>query len=116
MLFRSVIDEKAIFQGRCDMNQEESKPRRRPARESRAGKKSAKDALKEALLEVEEESRASEMPDELAAASMEQRDNTRLLREEVLCLTPEKCLKCGISRRSSISHAGKCPILGHFPV
>ena len=69
-----VIDEKAIFQGRCDMNQEESKPRKRPVRESRAGKKSAKDALKEALLEVEEESRASEMPNELAAASMEQRD------------------------------------------
>lgn len=65
-----VIDEKAIFQGKCDMNQEEVKVRKRPARESRAGKKSAKDALKEALKEVEEETRASEgKPEEAVAAS-----------------------------------------------
>lgn len=56
-----VIDAKAIFQGRCDMNQEENKPaKKRPQRESRAGRKSARDALKEALMEVEEESRAEE--------------------------------------------------------
>ncbi len=55
-----VIDEKAIFQGKCDMNQVESKPKRRPARENKAGKKSAKEALREALKEVEEEANASE--------------------------------------------------------
>lgn len=53
-----VIDEKAVFQGKCDMNQEESKAKKRPARESRSGKKTAKEALKEALKEVEEETRA----------------------------------------------------------
>ncbi len=54
-----VIDEKAIFQGKCDMNQEEAKTKKRPVRESRAGKKSAKDALKEALKEMEEETKAA---------------------------------------------------------
>ena len=53
-----VIDEKAVFQGKCDMNQEDVKPKKRPVRESRAGKKSAKDALKEALKEMEEETKA----------------------------------------------------------
>lgn len=54
-----VVDAKAVFQGRCDMNQEEAKPaRKRPVRETRAGKKSAKDALKEALKEVEAENQA----------------------------------------------------------
>lgn len=49
-----VIDEKAIFQGKCDMNQE--MPERRgkvSAKAVRAGKKSAKAALAEALKEVE---------------------------------------------------------------
>lgn len=55
-----VIDEKAVFQGKCDMNQEEAKPKKRPVRESRAGKKSAKDALKEALKEMEEETKAAQ--------------------------------------------------------
>lgn len=53
-----VIDEKAIFQGKCDMNQEVAegmKAKKRLVRETKAGKKSAKDALKEALLEVEAE-------------------------------------------------------------
>ena len=52
-----VIDEKAIFQGQLDMNQEEmpAKPRRRPLSESKAVKKTAKDALKEALREVDAE-------------------------------------------------------------
>ncbi len=50
-----VIDEKAIFQGKCDMNQE--MPERKgkvSAKAVRAGKKSAKAALAEALKEVEE--------------------------------------------------------------
>lgn len=56
-----VVDAKAIFQGKCDMNQEEAKPaKKRPVRENRAGRKSAKDALKEALREVEEENLAQE--------------------------------------------------------
>lgn len=52
-----VIDEKAIFQGKCDMNQEEAKPKKRPVKEKRAGKKSAKDALREALMEAEAEAK-----------------------------------------------------------
>ena len=48
-----VIDEKAVFQGKCDMNQEEGKGKRRPVREKRAGRKSARDALREALKEAE---------------------------------------------------------------
>jgi len=53
-----VIDEKAVFQGGCDMNQDPSsgaKAKKRIARETRAGKKSAKDALQEALREVRAE-------------------------------------------------------------
>ena len=53
-----VIDEKAIFQGGCNMNQETGSKRPKPAaRAVRAGKKSAKEAIAEALKEVEEESR-----------------------------------------------------------
>lgn len=49
-----VIDEKAIFQGKCDMNQEVPGKRQKPgARALRAGKKSAKAAIQEALKEVE---------------------------------------------------------------
>ncbi len=51
-----VIDEKAVFQGKCDMNQDEEKAKKRPMREGRAGKKSAKEALKEALQEVNAQS------------------------------------------------------------
>lgn len=67
-----VIDEKAIFQGGCDMNQdvaEGAKPRKRITRETRSGKKSAKDALKEALMEVEAENRIES--GETVAASAE---------------------------------------------
>ena len=53
-----VIDEKAIFQGGCNMNQETGSKRPKPAaRAVRAGKKTAKEAIAEALKEVEEESR-----------------------------------------------------------
>lgn len=50
-----VIDEKAIFQGRCDMNQEPHGRRQRlSGRALKASKKSAKAAIEEALREVEE--------------------------------------------------------------
>ena len=53
-----VIDEKAVFQGGCNMNQETLAKRPRPAaRTVRAGKRSAKAAIAEALREVEEASR-----------------------------------------------------------
>ena len=53
-----VIDEKAVFQGRCDMNQEVPGKRVRPSSKAlRAGKKSAKAAIAEALREVEEADR-----------------------------------------------------------
>ena len=42
-----VIDEKAVFQ-------EDLKPRRRPLRENRAGRRSAKEALRDALKAAEE--------------------------------------------------------------
>lgn len=60
-----VIDENAVFQGSCNMNQEV--PEKRPklsGKTVRAGKKSAKEAIEEALKEVEaanrEEAAASE--------------------------------------------------------
>ena len=53
-----VIDEKAVFQGKCEMNQEVPGKRQKPAAKAvRAGKKSAKAAIQEALKEVEEASR-----------------------------------------------------------
>lgn len=53
-----VIDEKAVFQGGCNMNQDTPAKRPRPAaRAVRAGKRSAKAAIAEALREVEEASR-----------------------------------------------------------
>lgn len=74
-----VIDEKAIFQGKCDMNQEELKPRRRPLRENRAGKRSVKEALREALKEAQEEAQAVETTEEAAAASKNIREeNTQM--------------------------------------
>lgn len=49
-----VIDENAIFQGSCNMNQEVPGKRARPASKVvRAGRKSAKEAIEEALKEVE---------------------------------------------------------------
>lgn len=53
-----VIDEKAIFQGKCDMNQDVTAKRPKPSGKAlRAGKKSAKAAIAEALREVEAENR-----------------------------------------------------------
>lgn len=50
-----VIDENAIFQGRCDMRQENSTGAKTAnARAVRAGKRSARDAIEEALREVKE--------------------------------------------------------------
>ena len=51
-----VIDENAIFQGRCNMNQDA--PRRKNPEAKKAvqeGKRSAKTALQEALREVQED-------------------------------------------------------------
>lgn len=59
-----VVDERAIFQGKCDMYQEEATGKKATAKPSvkatRAGKKSAKAAIAEALKEVEEENRTQE--------------------------------------------------------
>ncbi len=56
-----VIDEKAIFQGSCNMNQEAPEKRPRPnGKALRAGKRSAKAAIEEALKEVEAESKREE--------------------------------------------------------
>lgn len=54
-----VIDEKAIFQGKCDMNQAtpDKKTKSRTAKATRAGRKTAKAAIAEALKEVEEEAK-----------------------------------------------------------
>ena len=49
-----VIDEKAVFQGRCDMNQEAGKKPKPNNKAVKAMKKSAKSAIVEALKEVEE--------------------------------------------------------------
>lgn len=66
-----VIDEKAIFQGGCNMNQESTGKRPKPAaRAVRAGRKTAKEAIAEALKEVEEASRdaAIEEPEDMQAS------------------------------------------------
>jgi len=53
-----VIDEKAVFQGKCDMNQETLDKRARlSGKAMRAGKKTAKAAIAEALKEVAEANR-----------------------------------------------------------
>lgn len=53
-----VIDEKAVFQGNCNMNQDVSGKRPRPSsRALKASKKTAKAAIEEALREVEEADR-----------------------------------------------------------
>ena len=57
-----VIDENAIFQGKCNMNQEtpEGVSRHPSLRTLRAGRKSAKAVLAEAMKEVEEAEHRSE--------------------------------------------------------
>lgn len=64
-----VIDENAVFQGKCDMNQTapEKKAKMKVAKATRAGKKSAKAAIAEALKEVEEEANREESAQEEAA-------------------------------------------------
>jgi len=59
-----VIDENAIFQGKCNMNQDLSDAKRRKTATSKAirmGKRSAKDAIAEALKEVEEDEKLETM-------------------------------------------------------
>ena len=49
-----VIDERAIFQGNCNMNQDVSGKKPRPdSRAVKAGRKTAKAAIEEVLREVE---------------------------------------------------------------
>ncbi|MDE7253734.1 MAG: polymer-forming cytoskeletal protein [Acetatifactor sp.] len=62
-----VIDENAIFQGKCDMNQPVSdrKAKARAAKAVKASKKSAKAALAEALREVQE-AESNELQEESA--------------------------------------------------
>ncbi|MCI9436108.1 MAG: polymer-forming cytoskeletal protein [Lachnospiraceae bacterium] len=54
-----VIDEKAVFQGRCDMNQDAAKKPKLNNKAVKAMKKSAKSAIVEALKEVEDSSEES---------------------------------------------------------
>lgn len=59
-----VIDENAVFQGKCNMNQDVPDAKRRKSvvvKAARAGRKSAKAAIQEALKEVEEEERMEAM-------------------------------------------------------
>ncbi len=72
-----VIDENAIFQGRCNMNQEapDKKIKGKTLKAAaRAGRKSAKAAIAEALKEVEEEANREEAAQE--TASEESAENT----------------------------------------
>ena len=56
-----VIDENAIFQGSCNMNQDVNAKRPKPGfKATRSGKKSAKEAIEEALKEVEAEGREAD--------------------------------------------------------
>ena len=70
-----VIDEKAVFQGGCNMNQETGSKRSKPAAKAvRAGKKSAKEAIAEALKEVEAASREAIVEEPESAGAEEQSD------------------------------------------
>lgn len=68
-----VIDENAIFQGSCNMNQDVSGKRPKPSSKAvKAGKKSAKEAIEEALKEVEDAEGGSRSVFETGQASSEQ--------------------------------------------
>jgi len=69
-----VIDENAVFQGRCDMNQEipDKKLRARNAKAIRNGRKTAKAAIAEALKEVAEEAGKEEASEESGVAEKEE--------------------------------------------
>lgn len=65
-----VIDENAVFQGKCDMNQAapDKKAKNKAVKAAaRAGRKSAKAAIAEALKEVEEEANREEAAQETAS-------------------------------------------------
>ncbi len=55
-----VIDEKAVFQGRCDMNQDANKKPKPNNKAVKAMKKTAKAAVVEALKEAEESTASDE--------------------------------------------------------
>ncbi len=66
-----VVDEHAVFQGKCDMNQEVPGKRVKPgARAMRAGRKSAKAAIEEALKEVEAANKESVTTEAVAEDSI----------------------------------------------
>lgn len=67
-----VIDENAIFQGKCDMNQggNDKRSKARVSKATRAGKKTAKDAIVEALKEVEEANKGMAEADDLVVESL----------------------------------------------
>lgn len=67
-----IIDENAVFQGSCNMNQEISGKRPRPgSKVVKANKKSAKAAIEEALKEVEEANREEDnSPSDAGQASV----------------------------------------------
>ena len=72
-----VIDEKAIFQGKCDMNQEVPAKKVRPATSAvRAGRKTAKAAIAEALKEVEAAEKKAETKVEPIVKAAEQAEVT----------------------------------------
>lgn len=74
-----VIDENAIFQGRCNMNQDAPR-RKNPAvkKAVKEGRRSAKAALQEALREVQEENMAWGEEDGAAAADSADGDGIEL--------------------------------------
>lgn len=55
-----VIDEKAIFQGRCDMNQDASKKPKQNSRALKADRKTSNSVVAEALRQVEEGTNANQ--------------------------------------------------------
>lgn len=60
-----VIDEHAIFQGNCNMNQDVNAKRPRPGyKATRAGKKSAREAIDDALKEAETANRQTDSDSE----------------------------------------------------
>lgn len=67
-----VIDEHAVFHGKCDMNQETPRKKNAATRKAvREGRRSAKAALQEALREVQEESKALQEEHEQAVPAAE---------------------------------------------
>lgn len=73
-----VIDEHAVFQGKCDMNQAvpDRKSKANTAKAVRAGRKSAKAAIAEALKEVKEEEQKEALKTAETVVKTESVENT----------------------------------------